>query len=99
MIYKSPKVNDEFNFKEQKFISIEVNNFEKIKFRFGILIYLFIVSFYFFFFSRFERYERALVKGHKQRLDLNESKENIDIDTHVCKSQVMQLMQEGHKLR
>lgn len=50
-------------------------------------------------YCRFERYERALVKGHKQRLDLHESKENLDIDMHVCKSQVMQLMQEGYKLR
>ncbi|XP_058789899.1 tubulin polyglutamylase TTLL5 [Phymastichus coffea] len=48
--------------------------------------------------SRFERYERALVKGHKQSLDRNDSKENIDIDTHKYKAQVMQLMHEGSKL-
>ncbi|XP_001602304.2 tubulin polyglutamylase TTLL5 isoform X2 [Nasonia vitripennis] len=48
--------------------------------------------------SRFERYERALVKGHKQSLDRNDSKENLDIDTHKYKAQVMQMMHEGNKL-
>lgn len=48
---------------------------------------------------RFERYERALVKGHKQSLDRNDSKENLDIDTHKYKAQVMQMMHEGNKLR
>ncbi|XP_023246950.1 tubulin polyglutamylase TTLL5 [Copidosoma floridanum] len=49
--------------------------------------------------SRFERYERALVKGHKQSLDRNDSKENLDnTDTHKYKSQVMQMMHEGNKL-
>ena len=48
---------------------------------------------------RFERYERALVKGHKQSLDRNDSKENLDTDTHKYKAQVMQLMHEGNKLR
>ncbi|KAG7200187.1 hypothetical protein KM043_000621 [Ampulex compressa] len=48
--------------------------------------------------SRYERYERALVKGHKQSLDRGESKENMDIDTHKYKSEVVQSMQEGNKL-
>ncbi|KAJ8673195.1 hypothetical protein QAD02_004457 [Eretmocerus hayati] len=48
--------------------------------------------------SRFERYERALVRGHKQSLDRNDGKENSDIDMHKCKAQVMQMMQEGNKL-
>lgn len=48
---------------------------------------------------RYERYERALVKGHKQSLDRGSSKENIDIDKHKYKSQVMQSMHEGNKLR
>ncbi|XP_014489452.1 PREDICTED: tubulin polyglutamylase TTLL5 isoform X3 [Dinoponera quadriceps] len=47
--------------------------------------------------SRYERYERALVKGHKQSLD-RENKENVDIDMHKYKNQVMQSMQEGNKL-
>ncbi|XP_024938905.1 tubulin polyglutamylase TTLL5 isoform X2 [Cephus cinctus] len=48
--------------------------------------------------SRYERYERALVKGHKQSLDRGDSKENMDVDTHKHKAQVMQLMQDGNKL-
>ncbi|XP_008555252.1 tubulin polyglutamylase TTLL5 [Microplitis demolitor] len=48
--------------------------------------------------SRYERYERALVKGHKQSLDRGDSKENIDVDTHKYKDQVTQMMQEGNKL-
>ncbi|XP_012272209.1 tubulin polyglutamylase TTLL5 isoform X2 [Orussus abietinus] len=48
--------------------------------------------------SRYERYERALVKGHKQSLDRGDSKENMDVDTHKYKVQVMQMMQEGNKL-
>ncbi|XP_011138899.1 tubulin polyglutamylase TTLL5 isoform X3 [Harpegnathos saltator] len=47
--------------------------------------------------SRYERYERALVKGHKQSLD-RENKENVDIDMHKYKNQVIQSMQEGNKL-
>ena len=52
-----------------------------------------------FDFHRFERYERALVKGHKQSLDRIDSKENVDLDTHKYKIQVMQLFNEGYKLR
>ncbi|XP_034941012.1 tubulin polyglutamylase TTLL5 [Chelonus insularis] len=48
--------------------------------------------------SRYERYERALVKGHKQSLDCGDSKENIDVDSHKYKDQVTQMMQEGNKL-
>lgn len=48
---------------------------------------------------RYERYERALVKGHKQTLDRRNNKENLDIDMHKYKSQVIQSMQEGNKLR
>ncbi|KYQ47236.1 Tubulin polyglutamylase TTLL5, partial [Trachymyrmex zeteki] len=48
--------------------------------------------------SRYERYERALVKGHKQSLDRMNNKENVDIDVHKYKSQVLQSMQEGNKL-
>ncbi|KAL7301419.1 hypothetical protein TKK_0005861 [Trichogramma kaykai] len=48
--------------------------------------------------SRFERYERALVKGYRSSLDRNDSKENLDVDTHKYKAQVMQLMHEGYKL-
>ncbi|XP_011496617.1 PREDICTED: tubulin polyglutamylase TTLL5 [Ceratosolen solmsi marchali] len=48
--------------------------------------------------SRFERYERALLKGHRQSLDRNDGKENVDTDTHKYKMQVMQTMREGHKL-
>lgn len=48
---------------------------------------------------RYERYERALVKGHKQSLDRMNNKENVDIDVHKYKSQVLQSMQEGNKLR
>ncbi|KAM0727849.1 Tubulin polyglutamylase TTLL5 [Formica fusca] len=48
--------------------------------------------------SRYERYERALVKGHKQTLDKRNNKENLDIDMHKYKSQVIQSMQEGNKL-
>ncbi|CAD6231792.1 GSCOCG00001587001-RA-CDS, partial [Cotesia congregata] len=48
---------------------------------------------------RYERYERALVKGHKQSLDRGDSKENIDVDTQKYKDQVTQMMQEGNKLR
>lgn len=47
---------------------------------------------------RYERYERALVKGHKQSLDKG-NKENLDVDMHKYKSQVIQAMQEGNKLR
>lgn len=47
--------------------------------------------------SRYERYERALVKGHKQSLD-RVNKENLDVDMHKYKSQIIQLMQEGNKL-
>ena len=50
-------------------------------------------------FFRYERYERALLKGHKESLDRGDSKENIDIDNQKYKAQVMQLMQEGNKLR
>ncbi|XP_033328006.2 tubulin tyrosine ligase-like 5 isoform X3 [Megalopta genalis] len=49
--------------------------------------------------SRYERYERALVKGHKQSLDRGDSKENMDIDKHKYKSQVVQAMHDGNKLR
>ncbi|XP_011640702.1 tubulin polyglutamylase TTLL5 isoform X2 [Pogonomyrmex barbatus] len=48
--------------------------------------------------SRYERYERALMKGHKQSLDRGNNKENLDVDMHKYKNQVMQLMQEGNKL-
>ncbi|XP_043526231.1 tubulin polyglutamylase TTLL5 isoform X5 [Frieseomelitta varia] len=48
--------------------------------------------------SRYERYERALVKGHKQSLDRGSSKENMDTDKHKYKSQVVQSMHEGNKL-
>ncbi|XP_046595142.1 tubulin polyglutamylase TTLL5 isoform X1 [Neodiprion virginianus] len=48
--------------------------------------------------SRYERYERALVKGHKQSLDRGDSKENLDVDTHKYKAQVMKLMEDGNKL-
>ncbi|XP_029157005.1 tubulin polyglutamylase TTLL5 isoform X2 [Nylanderia fulva] len=48
--------------------------------------------------SRYERYERALVKGHKQTLDRRNNKENLGLDMHKYKSQVMTLMQEGNKL-
>lgn len=47
---------------------------------------------------RYERYERALVKGHKQSLE-RANKENMDIDMHKYKNQVVQLMEEGNKLR
>lgn len=59
----------------------------------GVLTYLQIIFF------RYERYERALLKGHKESLDRGDSKENIDIDSQKYKAQVMQLMQEGNKLR
>ncbi|XP_071576774.1 tubulin polyglutamylase TTLL5 isoform X1 [Temnothorax nylanderi] len=49
-------------------------------------------------FSRYERYERALVKGHKQSLDRGNNKENLDVDMHKYKNQVIQSMQEGNKL-
>lgn len=49
--------------------------------------------------SRYERYERALVKGHKQSLDRGSNKENLDVDMHKYKSQVIQSMQDGNKLR
>lgn len=48
---------------------------------------------------RYERYERALVKGHKQSLDRKNNKENLDVDMHKYKNQVIQSMQEGNKLR
>lgn len=48
---------------------------------------------------RYERYERALVKGHKQSLDRGDSKENMDTDKHKYKSQIVQAMHEGNKLR
>ncbi|XP_051161057.1 tubulin polyglutamylase TTLL5 [Leptopilina boulardi] len=48
--------------------------------------------------SRYERYERALLKGHKESLDRGDSKENIDIDSQKYKAQVMQLMEDGNKL-
>ncbi|XP_046819364.1 tubulin polyglutamylase TTLL5 [Vespa crabro] len=48
--------------------------------------------------SRYERYERALVKGHKQSLDRGDSKENMDVDTHKYKNLVMKSMQEGNTL-
>ncbi|XP_072763797.1 tubulin polyglutamylase TTLL5-like isoform X1 [Anoplolepis gracilipes] len=48
--------------------------------------------------SRYERYERALVKGHKQTLDRRNNKENLGIDMHKYKNQVIQSMQEGNKL-
>ncbi|XP_039312801.1 tubulin polyglutamylase TTLL5 isoform X3 [Solenopsis invicta] len=48
--------------------------------------------------SRYERYERALVKGHKQSLDRGSNKENLDVDMHKYKSQIIQSMQEGNKL-
>ncbi|XP_066594034.1 tubulin polyglutamylase TTLL5 isoform X2 [Prorops nasuta] len=48
--------------------------------------------------SRYERYERALVKGHKQSLDRNDSKENMDVDAHKYKNEVIQSMQQGNKL-
>ncbi|XP_020281640.1 tubulin polyglutamylase TTLL5 isoform X3 [Pseudomyrmex gracilis] len=48
--------------------------------------------------SRYERYERALVKGHKQSLDRKNNKENLDVDMHKYKNQVIQSMQEGNKL-
>lgn len=48
---------------------------------------------------RYERYERALVKGHKQTLDRRNIKENLGIDMHKYKNQVIQSMQEGNKLR
>ncbi|XP_070528441.1 uncharacterized protein Ttll5 isoform X3 [Cardiocondyla obscurior] len=49
--------------------------------------------------SRYERYERALVKGHKMSLDRSHNnKENLDIDICKYKSQIMQSMQEGNKL-
>lgn len=48
---------------------------------------------------RYERYERALVKGHKQSLDRGGSKENMDTDKHKYKSQVVQSMHDGNKLR
>ncbi|XP_012345845.1 tubulin polyglutamylase TTLL5 isoform X2 [Apis florea] len=48
--------------------------------------------------DRLSRYERALVKGHKQSLDRGHSKENIDTDKHKYKSQVVQSMHEGNKL-
>lgn len=38
------------------------------------------------------------MKGHKQSLDKG-NKENLDIDMHKYKSQVIQSMQEGNKLR
>lgn len=38
------------------------------------------------------------MKGHKQSLD-RENKENVDIDMHKYKNQVIQSMQEGNKLR
>ncbi|XP_077279774.1 tubulin tyrosine ligase-like 5 isoform X6 [Temnothorax americanus] len=48
--------------------------------------------------SRYERYERALVKGHKQSLNRGNNKENLDVDMHKYKNQVIQSMQEGNKL-
>ncbi|KAL6419492.1 hypothetical protein ACFW04_011368 [Cataglyphis niger] len=48
-------------------------------------------------FEPYERYERALVKGHKQTLD-RRNKENLSTDIHKYKSQVIQSMQEGNKL-
>ncbi|XP_043271937.1 tubulin polyglutamylase TTLL5 [Venturia canescens] len=49
--------------------------------------------------SRYARYERALVKGHKQSLDRTDSKENMEVDTHQkYKAQVTQMMQDGNKL-
>lgn len=48
---------------------------------------------------RYERYERALVKGHKQSLDRGDSKENMDTDKHKYKTQVVQSMHDGNKLR
>lgn len=48
--------------------------------------------------SRYERYERVLVKGHKQSLDRGDSKENIDIDNHKYKEQIIKMMQQGDKL-
>lgn len=58
-----------------------------------------IINFFFFFPVRYERYERALLKGHKESLDRGDSKENIDIDSQKYKAQVMQLMEDGNKLR
>ena len=66
----------------------------------SILLFSIIYAFFLQIFKfRFERYERALVKGHKQSLDQTEFKENIDTDAHKNKAQVMKLMHEGHKLR
>ncbi|XP_036142627.1 tubulin polyglutamylase TTLL5 isoform X3 [Monomorium pharaonis] len=48
--------------------------------------------------SRYERYERALIKGHKQSLDRGNNKENLDVDRYKYKTQVIQSMQEGNKL-
>ncbi|KAF7991613.1 hypothetical protein HCN44_008984 [Aphidius gifuensis] len=48
--------------------------------------------------SRYERYERALARGHKQSLDRGDSKENIDVDNHKYKDQVTKMMQQGDKL-
>jgi len=39
------------------------------------------------------------VKGHKQSLDRGSNKKNLDIDLHKYKSQVIQSMQDGNKLR
>lgn len=39
------------------------------------------------------------MKGHKQSLDRGNNKENLDVDMHKYKSQVIQSMQEGNKLR
>lgn len=39
------------------------------------------------------------MKGHKQSLDRGNNKENLDADMHKYKSQVIQSMQEGNKLR
>lgn len=39
------------------------------------------------------------MKGHKQSLDRGSNKENLDVDMHKYKSQVIQLMQDGNKLR
>lgn len=52
------------------------------------------------FLHRYQRYERALIKGHKQSLDSHDSKENlsIDMDRHKHKAQIIKMMQDGNEL-